>query len=79
MSLEYKLITSNEGLPAFNKQITELLNKGWELYGSLVSNVQSGQYVSSTSYAQALTRGTAGRYRGGKMNMTRKNRRNMRK
>jgi len=55
------------------------LNKGWELYGSLVSNVQSGQYVSSTSYAQALTRGTAGRYRGGKMNMTRKNRRNMRK
>jgi len=73
MPVEYKLISSEEGLTVFSKKITELLNQGWELHGSIVTSTQSGPY------AQALTRETTGAVGGGKNNMTRKNRRNSRK
>jgi len=73
MPVEYKIISSEEGLAIFSKKITELLNQGWELHGSIVASTQSGPY------AQALTRETTGAVGGGKKNATRKNRRNSRK
>jgi hypothetical protein len=66
--IEYKLLSSEEGLAVFSKKITELLNQGWELQGSVVASAQSGPY------AQALTRETTGAVGGGKKkNATRKN------
>ena len=68
MPVEYKLLSSEEGLAVFSKKITELLNQGWELHGSVVASTQSGPY------AQALTHETTGAVGGGKKkNATRKN------
>jgi hypothetical protein len=76
MPVEYKIISEGNTIHV-DKQVTALLNQGWELQGPLITNATKGQYGSTVFFTQALVRRTT--EGGGKKNMTRKNRRNSRK
>ena len=71
MPVEYKGISSGEGVDIFSKQVAELLNQGWKLQGGVHAALSKGQYINTTYYTQALTREMAGG--GKKKNATRKN------